>query len=215
MSRKQNRINGSNEELNNLKGEGRAMDTENSRVSASLWRQAVSIPNMLSYFRIMLIPVFVVMYVRAQYVTAGCTLIVSGLTDILDGRIARKFSMVTDLGKVVDPAADKLTQAAMIICVSQKIAEMKLLFITLVVKELLMLLIGYFFYRRTSGVISSRWYGKATATVLYAVLIAYVLIPDIPRELAAPATALCVAMIAMTFILYNYHYIKQIRTKKD
>ncbi len=215
MGRKRNKMNSGGEDFNNLKGEGTAMDTESSRASASIWRQAVSIPNMLSYLRIMLIPVFVVMYVRAQYLTAGCTLIVSGLTDILDGRIARKFGMVTDLGKVVDPAADKLTQAAMIICVSHKISEMKLLFIALVVKELLMLLIGYFFYRKTSVLISSRWYGKATTTVLYAVLIAYVLIPDIPGELAAPAAALCIAMIVMTFILYNYHYIKQIGIKKD
>jgi phosphatidylglycerophosphate synthase len=71
----------------------------------------------------------------------------------MDGRIARKFGMVTDLGKVVDPAADKLTQAAMILCVSQKVPEMKILLVTLVVKELLMLLIGYLFYRKTNVVI--------------------------------------------------------------
>jgi cardiolipin synthase len=85
------------------------MATENSRATDNLWQQARSIPNILSYIRILLIPIFVVMYLRSQYITASCILVISGLTDIMDGRIARKFGMVTDLGKVVDPAADKLT----------------------------------------------------------------------------------------------------------
>ena len=190
------------------------MATENSRATDNLWQQARSIPNILSYIRILLIPVFVVMYMRSQYITAGCILVVSGLTDIMDGRIARKFGMVTDLGKVVDPAADKLTQAAMILCVSQKVAEMKILLITLVIKELLMLLIGYLVYRKTNVVISSRWFGKATTIVLYAVLIVYVLVPSVPGEFTTPATALCIAMIVMTFTLYNYDYIKQMKARK-
>ena len=199
---------------NYQKGEMTAMDTENSRVTESLWHQAGSIPNILSYLRILLIPVFIIMYMKAQYITAGCILIISGLTDILDGRIARKYGMVTDLGKVIDPAADKLTQAAMIVCVAQKIDEMKIVFLTLVVKEMLMITIGYFIYRKTSAVISSKWFGKATTAVLYMVMISYIVIPDIPAEFTSPATALCIAMITMTFILYNYHYIRQIKTGK-
>ncbi|NMA36687.1 MAG: CDP-alcohol phosphatidyltransferase family protein [Papillibacter sp.] len=192
------------------------MATENSRATDNLWQQARSIPNILSYIRILLIPVFVLTYIHARYITAGCILVASGLTDIMDGRIARKFGMVTELGKIVDPAADKLTQAAMILCVSQKVAEMKILLFTLVVKEILMLLIGYLVYRKTNVLTSSRWFGKATTTVLYAVLIVYVLVPSVPDEFTTPATALCSAMIIMTFVLYNYDYLKQMkRNKKD
>lgn len=192
------------------------MDTEKSRMHESLWHQAGSIPNILGYIRILLIPVFIYFYNRTEYVSAGCMLVISALTDMLDGHIARKYGMITELGKVVDPAADKLTQAAMIICVAQRVGEMRILFITLVVKELLMLLIGLFVYKKTSGVTSSKWFGKAATTVLYAVMIAYILIPGIPDKLSAPATALCITMIAMSFILYNYHFIKQLKAiKKD
>ena len=75
--------------------------------------EAFSIPNMLSYFRLLLIPLFIVLYVHEDFTEALITLAVSGLSDILDGRIARKYNMVTDLGKVLDPVADKLTQCAM------------------------------------------------------------------------------------------------------
>jgi cardiolipin synthase len=77
-----------------------------------------------------------------------------------------------------------------------------------------MLLIGYLFYRKTNVVISSRWFGKLTTTVLYAVLIIYVLVPAVPEEWTVPATALCIAMIVMTFTLYNYDYIKQMKLRK-
>ena len=77
--------------------------------------QARSIPNILSYFRFLLIPVFIVLYVRGDGAWSFVTLAVSALTDILDGRIARKYDMVTNLGKVIDPIADKVTQAAMIL----------------------------------------------------------------------------------------------------
>ncbi len=93
---------------------------------------------------------------------------------------------------------------------------MKILLFTLVVKEILMLLIGYLVYRKTNVLTSSRWFGKATTTVLYAVLIVYVLVPSVPDEFTTPATALCSAMIIMTFVLYNYDYLKQMkRNKKD
>ena len=77
--------------------------------------EAFSIPNMLSYFRLLLIPLFIVLYVHEDFTEALITLAVSGLSDILDGRIARKYNMVTDLGKVLDPVADKLTQCAMML----------------------------------------------------------------------------------------------------
>jgi len=201
---------------NNRKGELTSMDTEKSRTGDSLRHQALSIPNILGYFRILLIPVFIYLHARSEYVTAGCALLISALTDVLDGRIARKFGMVTELGKVVDPVADKLTQAAMIGCVAQKGGEMKILFGARVVKELLMLGMGCLVYRKTNAVISAKWFGKATTTVLYVVMIAYVLIPDMPERLTIPATALCLTMISLSFILYNLHYIKRMKAwKKD
>ena len=72
--------------------------------------QVLTIPNMLSFLRILLIIPIVWLYWIDQPIWALAFVILSGLTDVIDGFIARKFHMVTDLGKVVDPIADKLTQ---------------------------------------------------------------------------------------------------------
>ena len=77
----------------------------------------ITIPNLLSAFRLVLIPVFLWTYcIREEYLVTAGLLLLSGLTDLADGFIARRFHMVSNLGKMLDPVADKLTQAAMLIC---------------------------------------------------------------------------------------------------
>ena len=73
-------------------------------------KEAFNIPNMLGYFRLLLIPVFAMLYLKEQYLQAGLVAVLSGLSDVLDGWVARKFNQITELGKVLDPMADKLTQ---------------------------------------------------------------------------------------------------------
>lgn len=77
-------------------------------------KEIFSIPNLMGYFRILLIPVFTWIYVQADsvsdYYTAAVLVGISGLTDMFDGKVARKFNMITELGKFIDPLADKLTQ---------------------------------------------------------------------------------------------------------
>ena len=83
-------------------------------------REIFSIPNLMGYFRILLIPLFSWMYCTADstgdYYAAAVVVGISGLTDMFDGKIARRFNMITELGKFIDPLADKLTQAALLIC---------------------------------------------------------------------------------------------------
>ena len=110
--------------------------------------EAFSIPNMLSYFRLLLIPLFIVLYVHEDFTEALITLAVSGLSDILDGRIARKYNMVTDLGKVLDPVADKLTQCAMMFCVAMRYPAMWWLLGLHVVKEIVMLGMGWYVLKK-------------------------------------------------------------------
>ena len=81
----------------------------------------LTIPNFLSFFRILLIPVIAVLYsIYDSHIAAVVVIALSGLTDILDGKIARRFNMVSDFGKFIDPVADKLTQLAMILCLLAK-----------------------------------------------------------------------------------------------
>lgn len=91
-------------------------------------REIFSIPNVLGYIRILLIPLFVWRYLTAQsgadYYTAAGIVLLSGLTDLFDGLIARRFHMITELGKVLDPIADKLTQAAIVFCLMFRVRWM-------------------------------------------------------------------------------------------
>ena len=86
--------------------------------------QIYTIPNMLSLLRLALIPVYCTVYLRAQTHTdhfiAATILAVSCLTDLIDGQIARRFQMISTLGKILDPLADKLTQLALLVCLSTK-----------------------------------------------------------------------------------------------
>ena len=87
---------------------------ENKRFSK---KNILTIPNLISLFRILLIPLIILLYCGKKHYTATIMVItISGASDIIDGKIARKFNMVSDVGKVLDPVADKLTQAALVIC---------------------------------------------------------------------------------------------------
>ena len=83
--------------------------------------QVLTIPNLLSVIRLALIPLIVWLYIgKQEYSAAVAVILISGATDIIDGFIARKFNMVSDLGKILDPVADKLTQATVILCLTVK-----------------------------------------------------------------------------------------------
>ena len=108
-------------------------------IGKQLKQEAFSIPNLLSYFRLLLIPLFIQLYMNENFTEALITLAASGLSDVIDGRVARKYNMVTDLGKVLDPVADKLTQCAMMFCVAMRYPAMWWLLGLHVVKELIMI----------------------------------------------------------------------------
>ena len=101
-------------------------------------KKIITLPNILSLVRLLLIPVFCVVYVSmGKYKPAAAILLLSGLTDVVDGFVARRFNMVSDLGKVLDPAADKLTQLAVLACLISRFKRMSLPCIMLAAKELI------------------------------------------------------------------------------
>ena len=96
----------------------------------------LTIPNILSFFRICLIPVIVWLYIgKEDYSLTLIILILSGFTDVVDGIIARKCNMISDFGKAFDPIADKLTQAAMLCCLVVRFQHMMIPLVMLVIKE--------------------------------------------------------------------------------
>ena len=133
--------------------------------------QILTIPNLLSIVRLCLIPLIIWLYcVKKDYTLAVIVILISGATDIVDGFIARHFNMVSDFGKILDPVADKLTQGAVIICLTVKYKLMYALIALFAVKEIVMALFGYFAITKKDSVNSAKWYGKVNTVLLYAVM---------------------------------------------
>ncbi len=132
----------------------------------------MNIPNILTILRFMLIPVFAYFLSTHHYLTAMLLFLAGGLTDVLDGYIARKYNLVTSWGKIADPMADKLMQitAIAILSLVLKIIPIELVMIILA-KEILMGLGALVLYKQKKYVVSANWYGKMTTVIFYLAII--------------------------------------------
>ena len=170
----------------------------------------MSIPNMLSIFRLLLIPVFLLVFflMPEQIWAAGLIIVVSGATDVADGMIARKFNMVTQLGKILDPMADKLTQAAVCIALCVRHHELIVLTVIFVVKELFMLIGGCVLVKSGKKIHSSKWFGKMATVVLYAIMFLIIVIPEIPGWALYMLCGTAVAFVLFAFVMYIPEFLK-------
>lgn len=147
-----------------------------------LFENMWTVPNLLSAIRIILIPIFAVLFYRDELVGAVIVLAISGISDFLDGKIARRFNQVSELGKILDPVADKLTQMtiAVVLYLKLRAAEDSLIrafswvFLIFVAKELLMVLFGGFMILIGIRPGAAEIYGKIATFVFYAVMIVVV-----------------------------------------
>lgn len=169
-------------------------------------REVFTVPNLLSYFRLALIPVFVVCYLRAQtpedFLRAAVILGVSGLTDLFDGRLARRLHQVTELGVLLDPVADKLTEGAVVLCLMTRYRWMALLTAVYVLKEGFMALAGLVLLRRGKKLDGAKWFGKVSTFVFYLVTVALILWVDIPPAAVHALILLCAAVMVFTLCMY-------------
>lgn len=131
------------------------------------WKKNMSVPNIISLLRIIIIIPFVSSFMQDKYVLAGALLVLSGFSDMLDGMIARKYNQITPLGKMLDPTADKLTLMAVMVCVGLKLPKIFPFMIILVIKEVLMLIAGLILIRKNQSPPSAKWYGKLATVVFY------------------------------------------------
>lgn len=175
-----------------------------------------TIPNILSFLRLLMIPVIVWLYGEKQnYLAATAMIILSGLTDVADGIVARKWNMVSDLGKILDPIADKLTQAALIYCLVSKYDWMFPLLILFAVKEIIMGISGLVVIRKTDMVNSAQWFGKLATVVLYAVMSILFLFPGTPEAIANLMILACAATILLSLVKYLLFYQKLLSERKE
>ncbi len=132
-----------------------------------------TIPNWLCFLRIALIPVFATLFIKGSYIPAFILMIVAALTDLLDGKIARKFNMVSNLGKILDPIADKLSQIAIVVILIVKYWDgyLKYILFLFIVKELLMVLGGALLMAKGMRPVAAEMWGKVATTVFYVFMI--------------------------------------------
>lgn len=165
-----------------------------------------TIPNILSYFRILLIPVMVLCYLHVENPWAVVGVVaLSGVTDVADGYIARRFNMISDFGKFIDPVADKLTQVAMAGCLIMRYPLMWLLFLLMIMRESCLFIWGYLAIRENSYMSGAKWYGKVSTAIVYGVMFFLFLLPEM-TVLADVLIIVCSVAVGGSMILYGKYY---------
>lgn len=171
--------------------------------------EILTIPNLLSLFRLLLIPVIIWLYlIKQNYNAATAVIILSGATDIADGIIARKFNMVSDFGKILDPIADKLTQGTLIVCLSFKHHLMIPLVILFALKEFIMAAFGAITIKKHDCVNSAKWHGKVNTIILYAAMILMIFFPELPEAAVNSMIILCIVSMVTSLVLYTKFYLR-------
>lgn len=161
------------------------------------------LPNILTTIRLLLIPIIFYFAFIENYIVAVIVLVLSGITDVLDGYIARKFNFITDFGKLFDPLADKLTQiSTLVVLVIQNIIPTWIL-VVVIIKELLMITGATFLYDKNT-VIGSRWYGKAATVVFYIAIFVSMINKQFALNYTFDMLLYYIALILTIFALIMY-----------
>lgn len=186
--------------------------TTNKYVYKKKENKFLTVPNVLSLFRIALIPVIVWLYaISGNMVWSGGVLIVSGLTDIADGWIARHYNMVSEVGKALDPIADKLTQGAVLLCMIFRFPLLVFPFILLLAKEAFVGFTGLLLIQKSGAVYGAEWHGKAATCLIYAVLLLHLFWTEIPPAATLVSVILTSGMMLISLFLYGMRNLKLLK----
>ena len=175
------------------------------------WKKEIlTIPNLLSLFRLILIPVYITIYLNAQnaadyYVAAGI-LAVSCLTDLIDGKIARHFNMISTVGKILDPFADKATQFTLIICLAVNYNVLWYLVALFVVKESFQLIAGSINLKKGRMLKGALISGKICTAVLFVSLIFMIMVPNLTDHTVNIIAAVDAGFMLVSFGNYLFTY---------
>ena len=173
------------------------------------------IPNALTMCRFVLIPFIVGAILEKNYIVAFIFLTISGLTDVLDGFIARKFNFITNFGKLIDPLADKLTQMSLLL----SLAILKILpwwiFAIVFIKECVMIIAASLMYKKDDVVVYSKWYGKLATVLFYLAIISSLLINQFHFEISLRVDLYLYYLAILATIFSLIMYAIQFKFKKS
>ena len=181
--------------------------SKRDRVGDTMKKDLFTIPNILCYFRIILVPAFLYVFMNAKvkedYYFAAGIILIGGITDFLDGFIARKFNMITQLGKIIDPIADKLMQLAIIAVLAIKFPLMRVLIMLFIIKEASMLIGNLYamktMHRKLDG---AKWFGKVSTAVFYIVSVILIADPLMKADIRDLFIIIAIFFMSLSFVLY-------------
>ena len=167
----------------------------------------VTIPNMLSLLRILLIPIFGYIYLTAtqpiHYYLAAFIILLSGLTDLIDGWIARKYQQITELGKLLDPIADKLTQLTVLLCLFTQFKWVGYIVLLFLVKESFMLISSLILLKKGKKLDGAKWYGKIATAIFYVCMVYLVAFPLAVDSIVSSLILIIGFFLLLSLFLYG------------
>ncbi len=167
----------------------------------------LTVPNALSVFRIIIVPFFAYYFLNKEILIATILLMLSALSDALDGFIARKFNQITELGKILDPFADKITQIVIAICLAIMYPVICPLLIFFFIKEFGMLVLAFSLLRKNKNPGPSKWYGKV-ATVLFYISVTVIVIMGMTGVERVTFDIVSYILLSITTIMMVYAVVK-------
>ncbi len=169
-------------------------------------RDLVTVPNLITFFRFVLVPPFVYFFINEQFLLAGIMIGLSGLSDCFDGFFARKLNQVTSLGKILDPIADKVTLVAVAVCMVIYIPSILPIMLVLVGKEFLMLLGGFIMLLRKMTPPPANIFGKIATLVFYFVISLIIFIKIVTGKEIMPVIIIGLVLVAAAMLLALVQY---------
>lgn len=186
------------------------------------------IPNYISVFRIILIPLYVLSFfgvisdpfsIGSPFLSAGVIFVVAGLSDALDGYLARRNHWITDVGKLLDPFADKLLEVVVTVCLAIEFGGPFIILSTIIItKEIVMIVGAYLIMSKSKVYVSAVWCGKLATIVWYLLICVVHFFPQTTRGDLLLSNVLCIILILvmlMAFVIYVLNYAAQIQSTKN
>ena len=184
-------------------------------------KKVFTVPNIISVCRVILIAPIFITFFNEKYLFSLLIIVVSGVSDVVDGIIARKFNMVSELGKILDPIVDKLTQISIVAMLASKQIWLIVPCAILVIKEVVSGIIGIRVVKKMGHMLTAEWHGKLSTVFLYVMMGAHMLMLVITGEIFLPISfpmiIISSVLIFSSFILYLLRYkryIKQIKSEE-
>ncbi len=179
------------------------------------WAYIFTVPNILCYFRIALIAPMLCFFFKARTmdyaeeytISAAICLVLSGLSDFFDGLLARKLNQVTELGKMLDPVADKLTLFAVGICVVFIEPAVIPVISLLILKDFLMLIGASYMLKNHVKPCASKWYGKV-GTFLFYISVGLIVLFDLILGKGDEFRIFAIILLTVTAVMMIYSLIR-------